>query len=251
MSGFRDRVALVTGGSRGLGRAIALRFAQAGADVVIAYRTAESEAASVVEQIERVGRRALAVRADVASDNETTALAQRALDAFGRVDILVNNAGIMHAGAPFATQDRATWTPMINVNVYGTLTMTRAMLPSMIERGSGRIINMSSHFGHLGAENFAVHSATKGFVLVFTRSLAKEVGQYGITVNAICPGTILTDMNRAFYPPDRQRARAAELPLRRLGDPDDIIGAALYLASDDSRYMTGQCLDVNGGSVMA
>ena len=251
MSGLLDRVALVTGGSRGLGRAIALRLAQAGADVVIAYRAAESEATSVVEQIERVGRRALAVRADVASDNETAALVQRALDAFGRVDILVNNAGIMQAGAPFATQDPATWTAMINVNVYGTLTMTRAMLPSMIERGSGRIISMSSHFGHLGAENFAVYSATKGFVLLFTRSLAREVGQYGITVNAICPGTILTDMNRAFYPPERQRARASELPLRRLGDPDDITGAALYLASDDSRYMTGQCLDVNGGSVMA
>ena len=118
------------------------------------------------------------------------------------------------------------------------------------KQGSGRIINLSSHFGHLGAENFAVYSATKGFVLVFTRSLAREVGQYGITVNAICPGTILTDMTSPFYPPERQRARAAELPLRRLGDPDDIAGAALYLASDDGRHVTGQCLDVNGGSVM-
>jgi NAD(P)-dependent dehydrogenase (short-subunit alcohol dehydrogenase family) len=169
---------------------------------------------------------------------------------FGRVDILVNNAGILHGGASLVTQDPATWTAMIDVNVYGTLTMTRALLPSMIEQGSGRIINLSSHFGHLGAENFAVYSATKGFVLLFTRSLAREVGRYGITVNAICPGTILTDMTSPFYPPERQRARAAELPLRRLGDPNDIAGAALYLASDDGRHVTGQCLDVNGGSVM-
>lgn len=250
MSRLLDRVALVTGGSRGLGRAIALRLAQAGANVMIAYRAAESEAASVVGEIGREGRRALAVRADVASASETVALAQRALGAFGRVDILVNNAGIMHGGVPFATQDPATWTAMIDVNVYGTLTLTQALLPSMIERRSGRIINLSSHFGHLGGENFAVYSGTKGFMLAFTRSLAREVGQYGITVNAICPGTILTDMNRAFYPPERKRAREAELPLRRLGDPDDITGAALYLASDDSRYMTGQCVDVNGGSVM-
>lgn len=244
-----DRVALITGGSRGFGRATALCFAQEGADVVIAYRAAQAEAASVVEQIERAGRRAVAVRADVARERDTAALAERALGAFGHVDILVNNAGILEV-APFAAQDPAAWRAMIDVNVYGTLTLTRALLPSMIARGAGRIINLSSQLGHIGAKNFAVYSGTKGFVLAFTRSLAREVGQFGITVNAICPGSIVTDMNRSFYPPDRQRTRAAELPLRRMGDPDDIARAALYLASDDGRFMTGQCLDVNGGSVM-
>jgi NAD(P)-dependent dehydrogenase (short-subunit alcohol dehydrogenase family) len=249
MDRLADRVALITGGSRGFGRATARCFAQEGADVVIAYRIAEAEAASIVEQIERTGRRALALRADVARAGDTAALAERALGAFGRVDILVNNAGIMDV-APFATQDAAAWTAMIDVNVYGTLTLTRALLPSMIGRGAGRIINLSSQLGHVGSENFAVYSGTKGFVLAFTRSLAREVGQYGITVNAICPGAIVTDMNRSIYPPERQRARAAELPVRRMGDPDDIAKAALYLASEDGRFMTGQCLDVNGGSVM-
>ena len=249
MSRLANRVALITGGSRGFGRATALRFAREGADVVVDYRAAEAEAASVVEQIDKMGRRAIAVRADVARRDDTAALAARAIEAFGRVDILVNNAGIMDV-TPFATQDPATWTAMIDVNIYGTLMLTRALLPSMIQRGSGRIINLSSQLGHVGAENFAVYSGTKGFVLAFTRSLAREVGRSGITVNAVCPGSIVTDMNRPIYPPERQRARAAELPLRRLGDPDDIAMAALYLASDAGRFMTGQCLDVNGGSVM-
>lgn len=249
MSRLSDRVALITGGSRGFGRATALCFAREGADVVVDYRAAEADAAAVVEEIERMGRRAIAVRADVARPTETAALADRATQAFGRIDILVNNAGIMDV-APFAAQNPATWAAMIDVNIYGTLTLTRALLPAMITRGSGRIINLSSQLGHVGSDNFAVYSGTKGFVLAFTRSLAKEVGRYGITVNAICPGAIVTDMNRGIYPPDRQRARAAELPLRRMGDPDDIALAALYLASDDARFMTGQCLDVNGGSVM-
>ena len=249
MGRLTDCVALITGGSRGFGRATALCFAQEGADILIAYRSAEGEAASVVEQIERAGRRGIAVRGDVASSADTAALAERALREFGRVDVLVNNAGIMDV-TPFATQDPAAWTAMIDVNIFGTLTLTRALLPSMIDRRGGRIINLSSQLGHVGSANFAVYSGTKGFVLAFTRSLAREVGQHGITVNAICPGAIVTDMNRAIYPPERQRARAAELPLRRLGDPDDIARAALYLASDDGRFMTGQCLDVNGGSVM-
>ena len=249
MRRLADRVAVITGGSRGFGRATALGFAREGADVVVDYRTAEADAASVVEQIERMGRRAIAVRADVARGEETAALADRAMQAFGRVDILVNNAGIMDV-APFAAQDPATWTAMIDVNIYGTLTLTRALLPAMIKRGWGRVINLSSQLGHVGSDKFAVYSGTKGFILAFTRSLAREVGQYGITVNAVCPGGIVTDMNRAIYPPERQRTRAAELPVRRMGDPDDIAMAALYLASDDARFMTGQCLDVNGGSVM-
>jgi NAD(P)-dependent dehydrogenase (short-subunit alcohol dehydrogenase family) len=249
MDRLANRVALITGGSRGFGRATALVFAREGADVVVAYRAADGDAKTAVEEIERTGRRALAVRVDVAEAGETAALAEQAVRAFGRVDILVNNAGIMDV-APFASQDPATWNAMINVNIYGILTLTRAVLPSMIARGGGRIINLSSQLGHVGAENFAVYSGTKGFVLAFTRSLAREVGRHGITVNAICPGSIVTDMNRAIYPPDRQRARAAELPLRRLGVPDDVATAALYLASDEGRFMTGQCLDVNGGSVM-
>ncbi|HLJ60659.1 MAG TPA: 3-oxoacyl-ACP reductase family protein [bacterium] len=249
MGRLAGKVAVVTGGSRGFGRATAILFGQEGADLVIAYRAAERDAVAVATDVERGGRRALVVRADIARAADTASIAEQALRAFGHVDILVNNAGIMDVSA-FATQDPATWTQMIDVNVYGMLTLTRALLPAMTARKTGRIINLSSQLGHAGGENFAVYSGTKGFVLAYTKSLAREVGPHGITVNAICPGGIVTDMNRHIYPPERQRARAAELPLRRLGDPDDIARAAVYLASDDGRFVTGQCLDVNGGSIM-
>jgi len=249
MGRLADKVAVITGGSRGFGRAMVTAFAQEGADVVVAYRAAEREAAEAVAEVEQAGRRAIAVRTDVARPADTESLAVRALDVFGHVDILINNAGIMDV-APFATQAPGAWTRMIEVNVYGILTLTRALLPAMITRRTGRIINLSSQLGHVGGENFAVYSGTKGFVLAYTKSLAREVGQYGITVNAICPGGIVTDMNRHIYPPERQKTRAMELPLRRMGVPDDIARAALYLASEDGRFVTGQCLDVNGGSIM-
>jgi 3-oxoacyl-[acyl-carrier protein] reductase len=249
MGRLAGKVAVITGGSRGFGRATALLFGQEGADVAIAYRAAEREAREVAAAVERAGRRALIVRTDVARPGDTASLAEQALAAFGRVDVLVNNAGIMDV-APFVAQDPATWREMIDVNIYGILTLTRALLPAMLARRTGRIINLSSQLGHVGAEDFAVYSGTKGFVLAYTKSLAREVGPHGITVNAICPGGIVTDMNRHIYPPERQRARAAELPLRRMGDPDDIARAAVYLASDDGRFVTGQCLDVNGGSIM-
>jgi 3-oxoacyl-[acyl-carrier protein] reductase len=249
MGRLTDKVAVITGGSRGFGRAMALLFAQEGADVVIGYRTAEREAAAAAAEVREVGRRALVVCADIARPADTAGLAEQALGAFGWVDILVNNAGVMDV-TPFATQDPATWTQTIDVNIYGTLTLTRALLPAMMARRAGHIINLSSQLGHVGGENFAVYSGTKGFVLAYTKSLARELGPYGITVNAICPGSIVTDMNRRIYPPERQRARAAELPLRRMGDPEDIARAAVYLASEDARFVTGQCLDVNGGSIM-
>jgi len=250
MDRLKDKVAVVTGASRGFGRATALRFAREGADVVVNYRAAEREAAEVAVEVERAGRRALVVRADVARASDTAALAEAALRTFGRVDLLVNNAAVMDV-VPFASQDPATWTQMIDVNIYGILTLTRALLPSMIARTGGRIINLSSQLGHVGAENFAVYAGTKGFVLMYTKSLAREVGRYGITVNAICPGGIITDMNRNLTSPERRAARAAELPLRRFGDPDDVARAAVYLASEDGRFVTGQCVDVNGGSTMA
>ena len=250
MGRLTDKVAVITGASRGFGRATALRFAREGADVVVNYRSADVDAAEVAAEIERAGRRALVVRADVARPSGTAALAEAALGTFGRVDLLVNNAAVMDVAA-FSSQDPATWTEMIDVNIYGILTLTRALLPSMIARTAGRIINLSSQLGHVGAENFAVYSGTKGFVLMYTKSLAREVGRYGITVNAICPGGIITDMNRHLTSPERRAARAAELPLRRFGDPDDVARAAVYLASEDGRFVTGQCVDVNGGSTMA
>ena len=244
------RTALITGASRGFGRATALLFAREGADLVLNYRAAEAEAGSLAEEVECLGRRAVVVQADVADPSQAEALADRALEALGRIDVLVNNAGVMEV-RPFLDQDPDVMRWMLDVNISGTLALTRAILPSMIEQRSGRVICLSSQLGHVGGENFAVYSGTKGFILAFVKSLAREVGRHGITVNAVCPGSIVTDMNRSVYPTrERQQARAAELPLRRLGETSDVAEAALYFASDAARFVTGACLEVNGGSTM-
>ena len=250
MSRLSGQVALVTGGSRGFGRATAALLAREGADVVVNYRQAAVEAESVAGEVRGLGRRALTVRADLADPEQARALAEQALGTFGRVDVLVNNAGIMDV-RPFVEQDLATWRSTIDTNLFGLLTLTRALLPSMIERQHGRVICLASQLAHVGAENFAVYAGTKAFVLAFTKSLAREVGRYGITVNAVCPGSIVTDMNRAIYPPERQQQRAAELPLRHLGETVDVAEAVLFLAAESGRFITGQCLDVNGGATMA
>jgi 3-oxoacyl-[acyl-carrier protein] reductase len=244
------QVALVTGASKGFGRSTALLFAQEGADVIINYRSSREEAAKLVAEVERLGRRCLAVQADVSDEDQASRLVESAIAAFGRVDVLVNNAGVMEV-KPFADQTPAAWEAMIAVNIFGPLYVTRAVLPLMIERGRGSIINLASQLGHVGGENFAVYSGTKGFVLAYTKSLAREVGPHGIRVNAVCPGSILTDMNRSIFPPERQAQKAQELPLRHMGDPVDVAYAALYLAAEESKFMTGQCVDVNGGSTMA
>ena len=250
MSRLDGQVALVSGASRGFGRATAVRLAGEGADVIVNYRAAAGEAEAVAADIRGLGRRALVVQADVADPEQARSLAQQALDTFGRVDVLVNNAGIMDV-RPFVEQDLGTWRATVDTNLFGLLVLTRALLPSMIDRQRGRIICLSSQLAHVGAENFAVYAGTKAFILAFTKSLAREVGRYGITVNAVCPGSIVTDMNRAIYPPERMQQRAAELPLRRLGEPTDVAEAVLFFAADSARFITGQCLDVNGGSTMA
>ncbi|MDB4893841.1 MAG: 3-oxoacyl-[acyl-carrier protein] reductase [Firmicutes bacterium] len=244
------QVALVTGASKGFGRSTALLFAQEGADVIINYRSSGEEAAKLVAEVERLGRRCVAVQADVSDEGQASRLVESAIAAFGRIDVLVNNAGVMEV-KPFAEQTPAAWEAMIAVNIFGPLYVTRAVLPLMIERGRGSIINLASQLGHVGGENFAVYSGTKGFVLAYTKSLAREVGPHGIRVNAVCPGSIVTDMNLSIFPPDRQAQKAQELPLRHMGDPLDVAYAALYLAAEESKFMTGQCVDVNGGSTMA
>jgi len=249
MGRLDGQVAIVTGGSRGFGRATSLRLAAEGADVVVAYRAAEREAQEVIRGIEQRGRRALLVQADMAQPADCDKLARLALEGFGQVDLLVNNAGVMDA-RPLLEQGAADWESMIQVNVMGVTRLTAAVLPSMIARRRGCIVNLASQLGHVGAANFAVYSGTKAWILAFGKSLAREVGQQGIRVNTVCPGGIVTDMNRAIYPPARQAERAKELPLGRMGAPDDVAAAVAYLASADAGFVTGQCLDVNGGSIM-
>ncbi|MGH7391111.1 MAG: SDR family NAD(P)-dependent oxidoreductase [Candidatus Rokuibacteriota bacterium] len=248
---LEGRVALVTGAGRGFGRAIALAFAGEGADVAVNYNASEGAAAEVARDIGTQGRRALAVRADVSRDDDVRAMVDTVLREFGRLDILVNNAGVMTRGA-FATTAVADYQPMLAVNVTGTMQCTRAVLPAMIERRHGRVVNLSSQLAQraVGGGGFAAYAATKGAIESLTRALADEVGRHGITVNAIAPGGIETDMSKAVMTPDYRERRLRELPLRRFGGVADVAYCAVVLATDAAGYLTGQILHPSGGWVM-
>ena len=252
MGRLDGRVALVTGASRGFGRAIALAFGQEGADVAVNYRTNATGATEVAAALQKLGRRALVVEADVASEDEVRELVGATLSRFGRLDILVNNAGIMERGL-FADVPVSAYARMFATNVTGTMHCTRAALPAMMERRYGRIVNVSSQLARagVGTGGFAAYAATKGAIEAFTRAVAHEVGEHGITVNAIAPGGIDTDMSRAVMTPEYRARRTKELPVRHLGTLDDVGYAALCLADEAAGYLTGQVVQVNGGWVMS
>jgi len=252
MGRLDGRVALITGASRGFGRAIALAFAHEGADVAVNYRTNATGAAEVAAAVQKLGRRALVVEADVASEDEVRELVGATLSRFGRLDILVNNAGIMERGL-FADVPVSAYARMFATNVTGTMLCTRAALPAMMERRYGRIVNVSSQLARagVGTGGFAAYAATKGAIEAFTRAVAHEVGEHGITVNAIAPGGIDTDMSRAVMTPEYRARRTKELPVRHLGTLDDVGYAALCLADEAAAYLTGQVVQVNGGWVMS
>lgn len=252
MGRLDGRVALITGASRGFGRAIALAFGAEGAALVVNYRTSATGAAEVVAALEKLGRTALAIQADVADEAAVAVLVEGALERFGRVDILVNNAGIMDR-APFVDAPVGGYARMLATNVMGTLLCTRAVLPAMMARRYGRIVNVSSQLARasVGTGGFAAYAATKGAVEAFTRAVAHEVGEHGITVNAIAPGGIDTDMSRAVMTPEYRARRIKELPVRHLGTLDDVAYCALFLADEAAGYLTGQVLQPNGGWVMA
>jgi len=247
---LENKVALITGAGRGFGRAIAERFAEAGATLVLNYRDSRQGCDEVVAQTKARGGKAIAIQADVTDGAAVDAMVQQAIDAYGRIDILVNNAGIMVV-EPFAESTEEHWRDEIEVNIVGPLRVTRAIVPHMIAQRYGKIINLSSQLALIGWNRGSVYSGTKGFLLTWTRSLARELGEHGINVNAIGPGSIPTDMNAGIYPDEGSRQqRATELPLRRLGTPRDVAECALFLASDASGFLTGQMLGPNGGNVM-
>jgi 3-oxoacyl-[acyl-carrier protein] reductase len=251
MGRLDGRTALVTGASRGFGRATALAFGREGADVVVNYHTTPDGAAEVVRELEKLGRRAVAVRADVGREEDVRALVATSLDAFGRLDILVNNAGIMDRGL-FHEVPVSRYERMFATNVTGTMLCTHHALPAMIRQQHGRIISLSSQLARtgVGTGGFAGYAATKGAIEAFTRAVAHEVGGHGITVNAISPGGIDTDMSKNVMTPEYRERRLRELPLKRFGHVDDVAACAVFFASDEAGYLTGQVLHPSGGWVM-
>ena len=242
------RKALITGASRGIGRAIAIAFATEGADVGVNYRSAAAAAEEVGTRIEGLGRQAVLVQADVSSEEDVRGMVDQVIDQFGQIDILVNNAGFVTL-APVEAMEITQWDEMIATHLRGTFLTTRMVLPGMIERSDGRIINVSSQLGQIGREWFAHYAAAKAGIIGFTKSLAREVAPQGVLVNCIAPGPINTGIvpNDADAPtPDYLNL----LPARRVGEPDEVAPTAVFLASNASTYYIGQTLGPNGGDVM-
>lgn len=248
------RVAIVTGSSRGIGRAIAIVFAREGAKVVVNYRTQREKAREVVERIQDAGGQAVAFQADVGDKQAVDRMVKVAVEAFGGVDILVNNAGLLRGGGtPLVELKDEDFDAMVNTNVKGILYCTQAVVPHMMQQRYGKIVNMSSVGGIGTSLHSASHlyGATKGAVNLLTKRFALELGPYGINVNAIAPGLIRTDMPRgdksAQEWEDRMKQSAASTMLRRVGEPRDIASVALFFASNEASFITGQVIAVDGG----
>ncbi len=244
------KVALVTGASRGIGRAVALALAQAGADVACAARSAAS-LAETAGAVEALGRRALAAPVDVTRPEEVERMVERAVAALGRLDILVNSHGAV-LGKATEKVTPAEWRGLLEVDLTGAFLCAQAAGRRMIAQRSGRIINIGSIFGELGTRGFAAYAAAKAGLHALTRSLAYEWARHGITVNCIAPGYIQTDFNRAALADPKTRGDIlARIPLGRVGDPEEVGPLAVYLASDASAFMTGQVIVLDGGQLIA
>lgn len=242
---LKGRVAVVTGGSRGIGRAIALALAEEGADVAINYRRNEALAKEVAQSIEKVGRGAEIYQADVSDLEQVLRMRDAILKRFERVDTLVNNAGI-NRDKSFAKMDAEIWRAVIEVNLNSVYYCTKAFLDGMLARGYGRIINISSIVGQIGNFGQANYAAAKAGLIGLTKTLAKELAGKGITVNAVAPGFIETEMV-AGIPDEVKEKLLAQIPMRRFGKPEEVAKAVVFLASEDSNYITGHVLNVNGG----
>ncbi|MFB9329664.1 3-oxoacyl-[acyl-carrier-protein] reductase [Paenibacillus aurantiacus] len=242
------KTALVTGASRGIGRAIAIALAEAGADVAINYAGSEASAAETARAVEALGRRSLLIQANVGKAAEFEAMVKQVVDTFGAIDILVNNAGITRDNLIMRMKEEE-FDEVIETNLKGVFNGIKAVTRPMMKQRSGRIINISSVVGALGNPGQANYVAAKAGVIGLTKSTARELASRGITVNCVAPGFIQTDMTDKL--PEEARAKLSEgIPLARLGQPEDIANAVRFLSSDSASYMTGQTIHVDGGMYM-
>ncbi|MEG2290813.1 MAG: 3-oxoacyl-[acyl-carrier-protein] reductase [Clostridium sp.] len=245
---LKGKCAVVTGASRGIGRAIALKYAKLGANLVINYRSSEEEAIALENELKELGVEVLVVKADISNFDEANNLIVKAKEKFGSVDILVNNAGITKDGLVMRMKEE-DFDRVIEVNLKGVFNCIRAVTPIMIRQKSGKVINMASVVGITGNAGQLNYCAAKAGVIGMTKSLAREVGSRGINVNAIAPGFIVTDMTNALGEKAKE-AVMANIPLKRFGEASDIAEVAAFLASDAGSYITGQVISVDGGMSM-
>lgn len=245
---LKNKVAVVTGGSRGIGRAISLEFARQGASVAILYAGNEQAALETAAQIREMGQQALTIRCDVASWDETKEAVATIIETFGQVDILVNNAGITRDGLTLSMSEE-NFDAVVDTNLKGAFHMIRHLFAPMMKRRSGRIINISSVAGLMGNAGQINYASAKAGLIGMTKTVAKELAARGITCNAIAPGFIETDMTAVLS--DRVKENAEKtIPMGRMGKPEDIAAAALFLASDAAAYITGEVIRVDGGLCM-
>jgi len=244
---LHGKVALVTGGNTGIGRAVCLAFAEEGADIALAWLERPAEAESLAREIQARGRRCHAVRVDVTLEADVRGLIAGVLTRLGGLDILVNNAGIQKA-QPLTETSVEDWDRMMAVHLRGAFLCSREAARHMIARRSGRIINLCSQRGYIGRERYTAYSAAKGGMIAFTRALARELAPHGVLVNGVAPGLVDTGFDP--LPAEAKAAHAASLPLKRLGTPEDMTSAFVFLASDEGRYYCGQLLHPNGGEIM-
>jgi 2-hydroxycyclohexanecarboxyl-CoA dehydrogenase len=253
-NGASPRTALVTGGGRGIGRAVAEGLAADGFSIVIAdLRREESD--EVATAITDAGGRALAVEADVANSASVAAAVKAAEDRFGHVDVLVNNAGWDDL-MPFLATDEAFWDRIIDINFKGPLRFTRLLLPGMVERRYGRIVNIGSDAGRVGSSLESVYSGAKGGIIAFTKTIAREVARSGVTANVVCPGPTDTPFMKETMAAQENsdavlKAMVKSVPMRRLAAPEEVASAVRYFVTDEAGYVTGQTLSVSGGLTMA
>lgn len=239
---------LITGASRGIGKEIATKFAKNGYNIVLNYNKSEKKAKELSDNLNKLGARTLLCKADVSNDKEVEKMIKNALATFGSIDVLVNNAGVALSKIlqeTTSTEIQKTF----GVNTFGTINCTKAVVKNMITNKSGKIINISSIWGKVGASMETVYSASKGAVIAFTLALAKELAPSNIAVNCICPGVIETDMLNCYTDEEKNELKV-NTPMLRLGSPEDIANAVYFLASDNASFITGQVLTIDGGFIL-